>query len=101
MRDSTVMPAVRHAARRPIKVLPSVVLSLDTAIGAGTSKAARSLPPSSAGAELRSFAVAKPFEVEVGPAAPWFGETGWGTLYGKPIQLQIPIEHGLLTEATL
>ncbi len=62
----------------------------------GTSAAARALPPSTAGQPLRTFEVLKPFEVEVGPVAPAFGQLGFGTQFRTPVRLKVLLERGII-----
>ncbi len=48
---------------------------------AGTPVAARSLPPEAELRPLHSYEVVKPFEVDAGAVAPWFGQPGGGIQY--------------------
>jgi len=67
---------------------------------AGTPAGARSLPPGTASQPLRSFEVVKPFEVESGAVAPYFGEIGYGTQYRTPVNLETLLGRGILREVT-
>jgi hypothetical protein len=67
---------------------------------AGTPATARSLPPGTASQSLRSFEVVKPFEVESGTVAPYFGEIGYGTQYRDPVNLETLLGRGILREVT-
>jgi Tuberculosis necrotizing toxin len=69
----------------------------------GLSYAARSIPPQSldstpaAGCNYHDYRVLKPFAVDAGPIAPWFGQPGYGLQYqldaslipGGPAQLNV------------
>lgn len=48
---------------------------------AGTPPGARSLPPGDELLPITTYEVLKPFAVDAGPAAPWFGQPGGGTQY--------------------
>lgn len=65
---------------------------------AGTAVAARSLPPATAGMELRTFEVLKALEVDSGLAAPAFGQFGLGTQYRTTLTLQELVEQGFIRE---
>lgn len=64
----------------------------------GTSEGARALPPGTAGQPLRTFEVVKPFEVEAGTAAPWFGQPGGGTQFRTPVPLETLLKRGIVRE---
>jgi RHS repeat-associated protein len=66
----------------------------------GTPPPARSLPPETAQQTLRTYEVLKPFEVESGTVAPWFGQTGLGTQYRTPVQLKTLLDRGVIREIT-
>jgi hypothetical protein len=56
----------------------------------GTSIEARSLPPDANLSIYEKFQVAKPFQVQSGTVAPWFGQSGGGIQYvTSPIDLLI------------
>jgi len=59
---------------------------------AGTPIPARSLPPGVAQQPLRRFEVVKPFEVDAGTVAPAFGQSGFGTQFRTPVQLETLID---------
>ena len=65
---------------------------------AGTPQSARSLPPSVAAQELRTFKVIKPFEVETGTVAPAFNQFGLGTQYRASLQLRELLREGFVEE---
>jgi len=67
---------------------------------AGAPVGARSLPPGTVSQRLRSFEVVKPFEVESGTVAPYFGEIGYGPQYRTPVTLDTLRNRGILREAT-
>jgi hypothetical protein len=62
----------------------------------GTPFIQRSLPSSSASAPYSVFQVAKPFEVQAGQAAPWFGMPGLGVQYQLPSTVNELINGGFL-----
>lgn len=64
----------------------------------GTPAAARSLPPSTLSQPLRTFEVLKPFEVNTGRVAPWFGQPGGGTQVVTPVRLEVLLQRGFLQE---
>jgi RHS repeat-associated protein len=64
----------------------------------GTSEPARALPPGTAGQPLRTFEVVKPFEVDAGTAAPWFGQPGGGSQFRTPVSLETLLKRGILRE---
>lgn len=82
----------------------------------GLPYAARSIPPSSldsnpaASCNYHDYRVAKPFKVDAGPIAPWFGQPGYGWQYqldatlvpNAPTQLNVLwlINNGYLTRLT-
>lgn len=59
----------------------------------------RSLHPSTASQPLRTFEAVKPFEVEAGVTAPWFGELGLGLQYRSPVTLGTLLERGILLKS--
>lgn len=65
---------------------------------AGTPYGQRALPPGSDSREFHTYRVVKPFEVDAGPAAPWFGEPGGGTQYLFPKRISELIDEGYLEE---
>jgi len=67
---------------------------------AGTAVGARALPPGIASQTLRTFEVVKPFELESGTVAPYFGEIGYGTQYRTPITLETLLKREILREVT-
>jgi hypothetical protein len=64
----------------------------------GTPLTARSLPPGAAVQGLRSFEVIRPFEVDAGRIAPWFGQSGLGVQYRSVIPLDELLNRGFLRE---
>jgi RHS repeat-associated protein len=64
----------------------------------GTPVTARSLPPGAATQALRSFEVIKPFDVDAGRIAPWFGESGLGVQYRSVMPLDDLLRGGFLRE---
>jgi len=66
---------------------------------AGTSEAARALPAGSAGQQLRSFEVMKPFPVDAGTVAPAFGQPGLGQQFVTPVRLETLLKRGILRES--
>jgi hypothetical protein len=62
----------------------------------GTPFGARSLAPEAASAPYNVYEVLKPLEVDAGPTAPWFGESGMGTQYRLPASVQDLIDQGFL-----
>ncbi len=66
---------------------------------AGTSEAARTLPAGSAGQQLRSFEVMKPFPVDAGTVAPAFGQRGLGQQFVTPVRLETLLKRGILRES--
>ncbi len=64
----------------------------------GTSEVARALPPGTAGMPLRRFEVMKPFEVDAGVIAPWFGQPGGGTQFRSPVPLETLLSRGIVRE---
>ncbi|RZU35576.1 glycohydrolase toxin TNT-related protein [Edaphobacter modestus] len=62
----------------------------------GTADLARSLPPGTAGQPLRTFEVAKPFEVQSGKVAPWFNQPGGGLQYRTPVNLDTLLKRGII-----
>jgi RHS repeat-associated protein len=64
----------------------------------GTPKQARALPPGTADQTLRTFQVAKPFEVKSGTVAPAFGELGLGTQYKTPVRMGTLLKRGIISE---
>ena len=66
---------------------------------AGTSEAARTLPAGSAGQQLRSFEVMKPFSADVGTVAPAFGQPGLGQQFVTPVRLETLLKRGIVRES--
>jgi hypothetical protein len=64
----------------------------------GTPASARALPSETAAQPLRNFEVLKPFEVQSGTVAPWFGQPGGGTQYLSPVRLEVLIKRGIVRE---
>ncbi|HYE34308.1 glycohydrolase toxin TNT-related protein [Methylocaldum sp.] len=64
----------------------------------GTPAAARALPPGVAEQPLRTFEVAKSFDVQAGTVAPAFGQLGLGTQFRSSMQLGDLIKGGFLKE---
>jgi RHS repeat-associated protein len=64
----------------------------------GTPLTARSLPPGAAAQGLRSFEVIKPFDVDAGRIAPWFGQSGLGVQYRSAMPLDELLSRGFLRE---
>ena len=62
----------------------------------GTPFIQRSLPSSSASAPYSTFQVVRPFEVQAGQAAPWFGMPGQGVQYQLPSTVNQLISDGYL-----
>lgn len=56
----------------------------------------RALPPSAATAPYGRYEVVKPFEVDAGPAEPWFGQPGLGLQYELPDTVENLINDGFL-----
>ena len=67
---------------------------------ANTPPVARSLPPGTASQPLRSFEVMKPFEVESGFVAPYFGEICYGLQITTLVELKILLDRGIICEVT-
>lgn len=65
----------------------------------GTPFSQRSLPASAQSKSYNVYQVAKPFEVDAGPAAPWFGQQGKGMQYELPTSVQNLMNDGFLTKA--
>jgi RHS repeat-associated protein len=63
----------------------------------GTPAAARALPPGTSG-PLRTFEVMKPFSVEAGTVAPWYGQEGLGTQFRSGMPLGELLDQGFLVE---
>lgn len=64
----------------------------------GTPEGARALPPGTARKPIRTFEVLKPFEVDAGSTAPWFGALGLGKQYRTPVTLEVLLERGIIRE---
>lgn len=64
----------------------------------GTPDFARALPPGTAGQQLRTFEVMKPFPVQSGQVAPAFGQSGGGTQLLSPVKLETLLNRGILKE---
>lgn len=62
----------------------------------GTPLPMRSMPPSTPDTPYRIFQVMKSFEVEAGPAAPWFNQPGMGLQFKTDIQIKQLIDNGCL-----
>ena len=62
----------------------------------GTSFTARSLPPEFIEKPINVYEVVKPLEVNAGPAAPWFGQEGYGMQYQTDVSIQNLIDSGVL-----
>lgn len=63
---------------------------------AGTPYTSRSLPPGSQNQPYSVLEVLRPFDVQAGPAAPWFGEQGFGIQYQMERPVQTLIDEGYL-----
>jgi RHS repeat-associated protein len=64
----------------------------------GTPASERALPPGTAGQPLRTFEVAKPFEVQSGTVAPAFSELGGGVQFRTPVPLRVLLARGIVRE---
>lgn len=64
--------------------------------GEGTPFGARSLPSGAQNSQYSVFEVVRPFEVNAGPAAPWFGQPGRGLQYQPDVPVQNLIDDGFL-----
>ena len=64
----------------------------------GTPFPNRSLPASSASKPLNTYEVAKPIQVDVGSAAPWFNQPGEGTQFELPRTVQDLLDSGHLRQ---
>jgi RHS repeat-associated protein len=62
----------------------------------GTPTPLRSLPYGAAERPYNSFRVVKPFDVQTGSTAPWFGQMGGGTQYELPASVQSLLNSGHL-----
>ena len=54
------------------------------------------LPYGAAEGPYSAFRVVQPFDVQAGPAAPWFGQIGSGTQYELPASVQSLLKSGHL-----
>ena len=63
---------------------------------AGTSFESRALRPGTENLPLNSYQVMKPFEVNSGGVAPWFGQPGLGTQYELPVSVNTLLKRGIL-----
>ena len=62
----------------------------------GTPFGARALPPGAQNSRYSVFEVARPFEVNAGPAAPWFNQPGRGLQYLPDVPVRNLIDDGFL-----
>ena len=59
----------------------------------------RSLPQSFLTSKPYSvYEVLKPFEVDAGPAAPWFSQPGYGMQYQLPVTVELLLKQGIIKE---
>lgn len=63
---------------------------------AGSSFVGRALPDSTLTKPLSTYEVLKPYDVDAGPAIPWFGKTGMGTQYETHDFIEDLISDGVL-----
>lgn len=63
---------------------------------AGSSFEGRALPNKTLEKPLSTYEVLKPYEVNAGPAIPWFGKTGMGTQYETHDFVEDLIRDGVL-----
>jgi len=62
----------------------------------GAAFESRSLPQSSLKLPKRAYEVVKPFDVDAGPAIPWFNQPGMGMQYESPIAIETLIKNGFI-----
>jgi hypothetical protein len=63
----------------------------------GTPIESRSLPPSTNLDLYNTYKVIKPFPVQSGTVAPYYGQSGCGIQYTTPLPINVLIKRGILT----